>query len=57
MDPRVDDVVMRAMARQKEQRFRTAAEVRTCVEAITLSECGCLVGCWYCRVCWFINFP
>jgi hypothetical protein len=29
MDPRVDDVVMRAMARQKEQRFRTAAEIRS----------------------------
>jgi tRNA A-37 threonylcarbamoyl transferase component Bud32 len=37
MDPRVDDVVMRAMARQKEQRFRTAAEVRTSVEGITAS--------------------
>jgi hypothetical protein len=37
MDPRVDEVVMRAMARQKEQRFRTAAEIRTCVETITNS--------------------
>lgn len=37
MDPRVDEVVMRAMARQKEQRFRTAAEIRTCVETITRS--------------------
>ena len=37
MDPRVDDVVLRAMARQKEQRFGTAAEVRTRIEAITSS--------------------
>jgi serine/threonine protein kinase len=37
MDPRVDDVVVRAMARQKEQRFRTAADVRTSVDAITAS--------------------
>jgi serine/threonine protein kinase len=37
MDPRVDDVVLRAMARQKEDRYRTAAEIRTCVENITNS--------------------
>jgi serine/threonine protein kinase len=35
MDPRVDDVVMRALAKQKEKRFRSADEVKTCVEAIT----------------------
>ena len=38
MDPRVDDVVMRAMARRKEQRFRTAAEIQTCVETITATQ-------------------
>jgi serine/threonine protein kinase len=37
MDPRVDEVVMRAMARQKEQRFRTAAEIRTSIDNITNS--------------------
>jgi serine/threonine protein kinase len=38
MDPRVDDVVLRAMARQREHRYRTATEVRTCVESITASQ-------------------
>jgi serine/threonine protein kinase len=38
MDPRVDDVVMRAMARQKEQRFQSVKEVRTRVEAITTAQ-------------------
>jgi serine/threonine protein kinase len=37
MDPRVDEVVLRAMARQKEDRYRTPAEIRTCVENITNS--------------------
>ncbi len=34
VDPRVDDVVMRAMARQKEQRFASAEAVKTSIEAI-----------------------
>jgi tRNA A-37 threonylcarbamoyl transferase component Bud32 len=35
MDPRVDEVVLRALARHKEQRYRTAAEIRTSVQTIT----------------------
>lgn len=34
VDPRVDDVVMRAMARQKEERYASASAVRTSIEAI-----------------------
>jgi tRNA A-37 threonylcarbamoyl transferase component Bud32 len=37
LDPRVDDVVMRALARQKEQRFQTAEEVKTSVETILMA--------------------
>ena len=35
VDPRVDDVVMRAMAIQREKRFASAEAVKTSVEAIT----------------------
>lgn len=34
VDSRVDDVVMRAMARQKEERYASASAVRTSIEAI-----------------------
>jgi tRNA A-37 threonylcarbamoyl transferase component Bud32 len=37
LDPRIDDVVMRAMARRKEQRFATAADVKTAVQALGTS--------------------
>jgi serine/threonine protein kinase len=45
MDPRVDDVVLRAMAQRKEQRFRTAAEVRTSVEYITSNPTSSVKRC------------
>jgi hypothetical protein len=35
VDPRVDDVVMRALAKQKEKRFQNASEIKTCLETIT----------------------
>lgn len=44
MDPRVDELVLRALARQKEDRYRTAAEIRTCVW-ITMFV--------WCRRAWF----
>ena len=35
VDARVDDVVLRALEKEREKRFRTATEVKTSVEAIT----------------------
>jgi serine/threonine protein kinase len=35
LDPRIDDVVLRALAQQKEKRFASAHAVRTTIEAIT----------------------
>ncbi len=35
VDPRVDDVVLRALEKEREKRFRSASEVKTSVEAIT----------------------
>lgn len=34
LDPRIDDVVLRALARQREKRFESAAAVKTSVEAL-----------------------
>ena len=38
MDPRLDDVVMRALERKREQRYQHVAEIKTEVEAISQSH-------------------
>jgi tRNA A-37 threonylcarbamoyl transferase component Bud32 len=38
LDPRVDDVVMRALEKKREQRYQNVGEVKTEVEAITKSQ-------------------
>lgn len=40
MDPRIDEIVMRTLEREREARFQSAGEVKTRVEAITQSEAG-----------------
>lgn len=40
LDPRVDEVVLRALERKREQRYQTVGEVKTEVDAITQSSNG-----------------
>ena len=40
LDPRIDDVVLRALERKREQRYQNVGEVKTDVEAISQSKAG-----------------
>ena len=40
LDPRIDDVVLRALERKREQRYQSVGEVKTDVEAISQSKAG-----------------
>lgn len=44
VDPRIDDVVLRALERERERRFQTAAEVKTRIESITGAASGAAVA-------------